>query len=61
MAKAKQNERWNVSFTATDSNSNDTIKDLTMNWENRDLDSIKANLNTFLGAIGVALEVVERK
>lgn len=62
MAKSpKQNERWNVSYCATDQNSNDTIKDLNISWENRDIESIKNHLNTFLNAIGVALEVVDRK
>ena len=62
MAKSKTyNERWNVSCSKTDSQSNDTIKDLTLSWENLEAEGVKQNLNMFLAAIGVNLEVIDKK
>ncbi len=62
MAKAKElNESYRVSYTARDRKTNDDIMNLEMNWENRDLEDVKKNLNTWLTAIGVPLDVVDKK
>lgn len=62
MAKGKSyNERWNVSYCKTDSHNSDTIKDLTLSWENLDSEGIKQNLNMFLAAIGAHLEIIDKK
>jgi tRNA threonylcarbamoyladenosine modification (KEOPS) complex Pcc1 subunit len=57
----KQNESWNVSYSARDAQSGDDIMSLNMGWENREVASVQANLNTWLRAIGLPLEVVETK
>jgi tRNA threonylcarbamoyladenosine modification (KEOPS) complex Pcc1 subunit len=57
----KQNESWNVSYYARDAQTNEDIMSLNMGWENRDVVGVQANLNTWLKAIGLPLEVVETK
>jgi hypothetical protein len=60
MAKqSKLNENWNVQYNARDSQTNDDIVSLNMSWENRDIEGIMTNLNTWLIAIGVPLKVVD--
>jgi hypothetical protein len=62
MAKAKElNESYRVGYTARDRKTNDDIINLEMNWENRDLEDVKKNLNTWLTAIGLPLDVVDKK
>lgn len=62
MAKARElNENWNVSFTRRDRNSNEDMINLSMSWENHDYEHARKNLNTWLTAIGVPLEVVDKK
>jgi|APGre2960657423_1045063.scaffolds.fasta_scaffold103744_2 hypothetical protein len=62
MAKqSKLNENWNVQYNARDSQTNDDIVSLNMSWENRDIEGIMTNLNTWLIAIGVPLKVVDDK
>lgn len=53
MAKEKINENFNLSFSSRDSNTNDTIMDCNINFENpRDDHSIVTKINTWLVAIG---------
>ena len=62
MAKqSKLNENWNVQYNARDSQTNDDIVSLNMSWENRDIEGIMTNLNTWLIAIGVPIKVVDDK
>jgi len=61
MKNKKINESWNVSYSARDAQTNDDVMSLNMGWENRDVVSVQANLNTWLKAIGLPLEVVETK
>lgn len=57
----KISESYSVSYTARDVDSSDDVKAISMNWDNRSIDEVKDNLNTFLLAIGCQLEVVEKK
>jgi len=59
--QSKLNENWNVQYNARDSQTNDDIVSLNMSWENRDIEGIMTNLNTWLIAIGVPLKVVDDK
>lgn len=60
MAKTKQvNENWNVSYSARERNSNEDIKCVSMNWENRSAEEVMENLNTWLVACGYQLKVVQ--
>lgn len=52
MAKKTTNEGFNVSYYCRDKNTNDDIKNVSMNWENRSADEIRDNLNTWLVAAG---------
>lgn len=62
MARAqKLNESWNVQYYARDSQTSEDVLSLQMNWENRDVESVMKNLNTWLTAIGIPLKVVENK
>lgn len=59
MAKKTTNEGFNVSYYCRDKNTNDDIKNVSMNWENRSADEIRDNLNTWLVAAGYGeLQVV---
>ena len=62
MPKApKVNESWNVQYYSREAQSGEDIMNLNMGWENRDIDSVQKNLNTWLTAIGINLEVVVKK
>ena len=62
MAKTtKTKDSYNVSYTLRDANTHDDIICVSMNWENRPIEEIKENINTWLVASGLALEVVEKK
>lgn len=61
MAKQKANENWNVQYYSRDSQTNEDILNLTMSWENRDIEGVKKNLNTWLSAIGIPLQVTDKK
>jgi hypothetical protein len=61
MAKQKINENWNVQYYSRDSQSNEDILNLNMSWENRDIDGVKKNLNIWLSAIGIPLQVTDKK
>jgi hypothetical protein len=61
MAKSsKTKDNYNVSYTLRDSNTHDDIVCVSMNWENRSIEEVKANLNTWLRAAGLDLEVVDK-
>jgi hypothetical protein len=59
MAKAKQAnyENYSVSYNCRERNNNEDIKCVSMSWENRSVDEIMDNLNTWLTACGVPLKV----
>ncbi len=61
MAKQKINESWNVQYYSRDAQSNEDILKLNMSWENRDIDGVKKNLNIWLSAIGIPLQVTDKK
>lgn len=61
MAKQKINENWNVQYYSRDAQSNEDILNLNMSWENRDIDGVKKNLNIWLSAIGIPLQVTDKK
>ena len=62
MAKAsKTRDSYNVSYTLRDDDTNDDIIVVNMNWENRTVEEVKNNLNTWLRASGLELEVVNKK
>ena len=52
------NERWNVSYTASEKNSGDDIKSISMGWENRSPEEVMKNLNIWLMACGYPLKVI---
>jgi hypothetical protein len=58
MAKRTTNENFNVSYYCRDKNTGEDIKNMTMNWENRSIDEIIDNLNTWLTAAGYSELVV---
>jgi len=61
MAKNKTKDNYSVEYTLRDDNTNDDIVRVNMNWENRPLEEIKSNLNKWLVAIDIPLEVVDKK
>ena len=58
MAKQKTTDYMSVSYRLDDANSNDTMRDVSMNWANRTPEEVRANLNIWLTACGFDLEVV---
>ena len=53
MAKKQQtNENWNVSYNCRDKSTSDDVRCISMNWENRPVEDIINNLNTWLIATG---------
>jgi len=62
MAKQRQvNENWSISFTRREKNSGEDMINLSMSWENGDVEHAMENLNTWLTAIKAPLKVVESK
>ena len=62
MAKAtKTKDSYNVSYTLRDANTHDDIVSVNMNWENRSPEEVKNNINTWLRASNLDLEVVDKK
>lgn len=62
MAKvSKTKDNYSVSYTLRDNDTHDDIVCVSMNWENRSLEEVKNNINTWLVASGLALEVVDKK
>jgi hypothetical protein len=61
MAKKTTNENFNVSYYLRDKNTSDDIRNISMTWENRSLDEIIDNLNTWLTAAGYPELVVVHK
>jgi hypothetical protein len=61
MAKNKTiNTSYDLGYSARNEN-HDTIRDIRINFENPDSEFLMENLNTWLRAIGVDLEVVVKK
>jgi|CryBogDrversion2_2_1035213.scaffolds.fasta_scaffold26540_2 hypothetical protein len=61
MAKVnKTKDSYNVGYTLRDANTHDDIVCVNMNWENRPIEEIKENINTWLRAIGLDLVVVDK-
>ena len=62
MAKeSKTKDNYSVSYTLRDNNTHDDIISVNMNWENRSLEEVKNNINTWLRAANLDLEVVDKK
>jgi hypothetical protein len=61
MAKRTTNENFNVSYYCRDKNTNEDIKAVSMNWENRSHEEVMHNLNTWLTAAGYPELVVVHK
>jgi hypothetical protein len=61
MAKKTTNENFSVTYTCRDKNTSDDIKNVSMNWENRSVDEIVDNLNTWLTATGYGEIVATQK
>jgi predicted transcriptional regulator YheO len=62
MAKTnKTKDNYNVSYALRDNETHDDILCVNMNWENRSLEEVKNNLNTWLRAANLDLEVVDKK
>jgi len=60
MAKNKTtNTSYDLGYSARNEN-HDTIRDIRINFENPDIEFLMENLNTWLRAIGVDLEVVQK-
>ena len=57
----KLNESWNVQYYARDTQTDQDVLNLTMSWEFGDTESVKKNLNTWLAAIGIPLQVTDTK
>jgi hypothetical protein len=56
--KAQQTSDYmSVSYRLDDKHTNDTIKNVDMNWYNRSEEEVMENLNTWLVACGFNLEV----
>jgi len=60
MAKQKTTDYMSVSYRLDDANTNDTMRDVSMNWANRTPEEVRANLNIWLTACGWDMEVVPK-
>lgn len=61
MAKQKVvNISYDLRYSSRDEDHN-TIRDFGINFENPDTDALAENINTFLTAVGVPLEVIVNK
>jgi hypothetical protein len=58
MVKKTTNENFNVSYYLRDKNTSDDIRNISMTWENRSIEEIIDNLNTWLTAAGYSELVV---
>lgn len=58
MSEKQTTESWNVSFNSRDKNTSEDVKCVSMNWENRSLEEICDNLNTWLVASGYGKLIV---
>ncbi len=54
------NENYSLSYSSRDKDTRDTILDLNVNFEDPAPYQLKKNLNTWLTAIGLELEVVDK-
>ena len=63
MAKSERKlaESWNVQYYARDTQTNQDVLNLNMSWELGDIESVKRNLNTWLSAISIPLQVTDKK
>jgi hypothetical protein len=61
MAKKQISENWTVSYTCREKNTSDDIRCINMNWENRPVEEVIDNLNTWLVAAGYGQLVVSEK
>lgn len=58
--KIELNTSYNVNFSLRDRNNGEDVKVVNMNWENRSDEEIQHNINTWLTAIGIPLEVIKK-
>jgi hypothetical protein len=61
MAKVKTRDSFNVSYSLREDSTNDDIKNISMNWENRTIEQTIENLNIWLKAVGLDDVEVSRK
>lgn len=50
---------YSLSYSARDEDTRDTYRDISMNFDNPDMETLADNLNTWLQAIKLPLKVVE--
>ena len=50
---------YSLSYSARDGDTHDTYRDISMNFDNPDMETLADNLNTWLQAIKLPLKVVE--
>jgi hypothetical protein len=61
MARQKTSDYMSVSYRIDDANTNDTVRDVSMNWANRTPEEVRVNLNVWLTACGFDMEVVSKE
>ena len=63
MAKSerKLTESWNVQYYARDTQTNQDVLNLNMSCELGGIESVMRNLNTWLSAISIPLQVTDKK
>ena len=62
MAKSRITENFSLSFSSRDEQSNDTVADISLNFENpKDDATVVTRLNTWLTAIGRTNIIVQEK
>lgn len=62
MAKKMQTtENWNVSYSCREKSTSDDIRNISMSWENRPIEEIVDNINTWLVAAGYPQLIVTEK
>lgn len=50
---------YSLSYSARDEDTRDTYRDISMNFDNPDMETLADNLNTWLQAIKLPLKIVE--
>jgi len=61
MAKQKTSDYMSVTYRLDDANTNDTVRNVSMDWANRTPEEVRVNLNVWLTACGFDLEVVTKE
>jgi hypothetical protein len=53
-----KDESWSLSYSATDKDTRNDVKSVSVSWQERSAEETLENINTFLTAAGVPLRVV---